>query len=85
MDSFTCIFQGFQYLIDFALSVNNQMNKANKNQSTMKKYEKQGTFGCKLILYILKFSGLAVSKMPHVWQSHTIKHVLYYERFMVCD
>ena len=40
VDSFTCIFQGFQYLIDFALFVNNQMNKANKNQSTMKKYMK---------------------------------------------
>ena len=23
-------------------------------------------------------AGLAVSKIPHVWQSHSIKHVLYY-------
>ena len=26
----------------------------------------------------LAYTGLAVSKMPHVRQSHAIKHVLYY-------
>ena len=47
MDFFTCIFQGFQYLIDLALCYKNQANRTNKSQSTFKKYIRKtsGKFG----------------------------------------
>ena len=41
MDFFTCIFQEFQCLINFTLSIKNQINKTNKNHSITKKmYER---------------------------------------------
>ena len=41
-----------------------------------------GSFYAKRIMFqlghFIRITGLAVSKMPHVRQSHAIKHVLYY-------
>ena len=37
MDFFACIFQGFQCLIDFLISIKNQVNKTKKPEAPRKK------------------------------------------------